>query len=371
MGGAVSSVVSGIGDAVGGVVQGVSDTISNVASSDIGKAALAAAAVAAANPELIPAITGSTGATALGDMAATGAGGGVTAGGIGGAAGAAGAASAVAAANAASGGGAAALGDMVGTGAGGGTTAGGIGGTAGANAAQAAVNAASGTSGLSSILSNVGGNKMDLSSFSSILNIASGINSLTGGGISSLLGVGPGSTPTGAQAQQMADPFSPYRNTLAGWYAGSLTPGAQTDITQMPGYSQYKSGVLDPAMDAAKRSAAASGQLYSGNEAMALQKVGQQGYYGFMTDYLNRLAQGSGATQSPATAAGMGLNQTAANQAAFSQGIGGIGQGIAGLFPSTTSAYSGPVTSALQGNVNTYGSGLQGFQAQQADIYGF
>ena len=169
-----------------------------------------------------------------------------------------------------------------------------------------------------------------------------------------------------------SDPFAPYRNTLAGWYAGAISPGAQTDITQMPGYSQYKSGVLDPAMDAAKRSGAASGMLYSGREKAALQDIGQRGYYGFMTDYLNRLAQGSGATQSPAPAASMGLNQTAANQQAFSQGLGGLGQGIAGLFPSTApTSYTGPVTSALQGNVDRYGSGLAGFEAQLADIYGY
>lgn len=337
MGGAVSDVVSSVGDAVGGVVQGVSDTVSSIGSSDLGKAALAAAAVATANPELIPAITGSTAGTALGDMAATGAGGGVTAGGIGGAAGATAAATAVANAAASGSTTAPVLGDMVATGAGQGVTSGGVGGATGAAQAQAAVDAASGAGGLSSILSSAGG-KMDLSSFSSILNIASGINSLTGGGISSLLGVGPGASPTGTQAQTMADPFSPYRNTLAAWYAGAITPGAQTDITQMPGYSQYKSGVLDPAMDASKRSAAASGMLYSGKEQAALQDIGQRGYYGFMTDYLNRLAQGSGATQSPATAAGMGLSQTAANQQAFSQGIGAIGQGIASVFGNTAAA---------------------------------
>lgn len=379
MGGAVSDVVSSVGDLGQGVINAVSDvgvsidqTVRDTLPGGWTTAALLAAGATYA-PEIgayittagetvpvggavtAPVTSGSVVATELPAFGSTAAGA------------ATGTALANAAAPAATG---TALGDMAGTGAGQGVTSGGIGGATGAAQAQAAVDAAKGASGLSSILSSAGG-QMDLSNFSSILNIASGINSLTGGGISNLLGIGPGSTPTGAQAQQMADPFSPYRNTLAGWYAGSLTPGAQTDITQMPGYSQYKSGVLDPAMEASKRSAAASGQLYSGNESMALQKVGQQGYYGFMTDYLNRLAQGSGATQSPATAAGMGLNQTAANQAAFSQGIGGIGQGIAGLFPSTTSAYSGPVTSALQGNVNTYGSGLQGFQAQQADIYGF
>jgi hypothetical protein len=162
----------------------------------------------------------------------------------------------------------------------------------------------------------------------------------------------------------MADPFSPYRNTLAGWYAGALTPGAQTDVTQMPGYSQYKSGVLDPAMDASKRSAAASGQLYSGNESLALQKTGQQGYYGFMTDYLNRLAQGSGATQAPATAAGMGLTQGSSNQQAFSQGVGAVGQGISGLFGggSPSSSYiGGSNMSGLFEGASNYSGGAGGY----------
>jgi hypothetical protein len=361
MGGAVSNVIDTVGDLGQGAIDTVSDigvsidqTVRETIPGGWTTAALIAAgayyapeigAYVTTAGETVPvggAVTAPVTSTALGDMAATGAGGGLTSGGIGGAAGAAAAASSVAAANASAGGGATTLGDMAGTGAGGGTTSGGVGGATGAAQAQAAVDAAKGAGGLSSILSSAGG-KMDLSNFSSILNIASGINSLTGGGVSSALGFGPGSTATGAQAQQMADPFSPYRNTLAGWYAGALTPGAQTDITQMPGYSQYKSGVLDPAMDASKRSAAASGQLYSGNEQLALQKTGQQGYYGFMTDYLNRLAQGSGATQNPAQAAGMGLSQASSNQQAFSQGVGAVGQGISGLFGggSPSSSYVG------------------------------
>lgn len=186
-------------------------------------------------------------------------------------------------------------------------------------------------SSLPSIVGSSGGN-MNLSDFSSALNIASSVNSLTGGGVSNLLG-GPGSV-SGSEAQQMADPFAPYRSNLAQMYSGALQPGASMDITKLPGYSQYTSGVLDPAMEASKRSAGASGMLYSGREAAALQDIGQRGYYSFMTDYLNRLAQGSGAVVNPATAAGLGLSQTTANQQAFSQGLGGLGQGIAGLFGS-------------------------------------
>ena len=195
-------------------------------------------------------------------------------------------------------------------------------------------------SSLPSIVGPSGGN-MNLSDFSSALNIASSVNSLTGGGVSNLLG-GPGSV-SGSEAQQMADPFAPYRSNLAQMYSGALQPGTTMDVTRMPGYSQYTSGVLNPAMEASKRSAGASGMLYSGREAAALQDIGQRGYYSFMTDYLNRLAQGSGAVVNPAQAAGLGLSQTTANQQAFSQGLGGLGQGIAGLYPGSSTNTMGNV----------------------------
>jgi hypothetical protein len=163
------------------------------------------------------------------------------------------------------------------------------------------------------------------------LTIAGGVNSLTGGGVTNMLGLGPKSA-SGAQAQQMADPFSQYRGKLAEMYSGALQPGAPSNIEAMPGFTQYKTGVLDPAMEASKRSAAASGQLYSGAESAQLQKTGQQGYYGFMTDYLNRLATGSGAGAAPSTGAGVGLAQANLNQQGVMQGIGGISTGLAGLY---------------------------------------
>lgn len=153
-------------------------------------------------------------------------------------------------------------------------------------------------------------------SLSSIFSIASGINAM-------------GNQSSGAQS--LADPFSPYRANLAAQYAGALQPGTQIDITKMPGYSQYQSGVMDPAMEAVKRSMAVRGMNQSGNELLALQETGQKGYYGFMADYLNRLAQGSGAVNNPAQAAGMGIEQQNLNQRATMQGIGAIGQGLSGL----------------------------------------
>jgi len=194
-----------------------------------------------------------------------------------------------------------------------------------------------------------------LTGLSSVLGIAGGINSLTGGGITSALGFGDKS-PSGAQAQQMADPFSQYRSQLGAQYAGALAPGGKTDITQMPGYSQFESGVMQPSLEASQRKAAGAGMLYSGNEQQALQQTAQGGYYGFMTDYMNRLAQGSGAVQNPAQAAGMGLGQGQYNQANVMSGIGAIGQGLSGFKSATPDATTG-LTYAPTAGYGQYAAG--------------
>jgi hypothetical protein len=113
--------------------------------------------------------------------------------------------------------------------------------------------------------------------------------------------------------------------------------------------------------------------LYSGKEQQELQKVGQQGYYGFMTDYMNRLAQGSGAVNNPATAAGMGLAQAGQNQQGFMQGLGALGTSVSGLqnqfsgsvSPADTAAisqYSSPVNIAGAGGAAT-ATGAENFMA--------
>ena len=127
----------------------------------------------------------------------------------------------------------------------------------------------------------------------------------------------------------------------------------RSDVAKMPGFTAYKSGVLDPALSAAQRTAGASGQLYSGGESAALTKIGQQGYYGFMTDYLNRLAQGSGATQNPATAVGMGLQAGQAGWQSLGQGVGSLAQQFAGSSGFNTAgnyntSYAAPITDASQ-----------------------
>ena len=171
---------------------------------------------------------------------------------------------------------------------------------------------------------------MGIETIAAAVGIAGGINSLTGGGVSKLFG-GSGST-SGADAQKMADPFSQYRSKLGEMYMGALTPGSSSNIQSMPGFTQFKTGVLDPALDASKASASKSGQLYSGAESAQLTKIGEGGYSAFMTDYLNRLATGSGAGAAPSSGAGIGLAQAGLNQQGFSQGLGAISTGLSGLY---------------------------------------
>ena len=181
-----------------------------------------------------------------------------------------------------------------------------------------------------------------LGTLASVVGIAGGIKALTSS-----------SSSAGAQAQQAADPFSGYRSQLGEMYAGALQPGATSNIQNMPGFTQFNTGVLQPAMQASQRAAAATGNLYSGAEQLQLQKVGQQGYYGFMTDYMNRLAQGSGAVNNPAQAAALGYNAQNASDQSFMQGLGGIAQGLRGFASSgTTNLPAGYDTPQLQGGYN-------------------
>lgn len=207
-----------------------------------------------------------------------------------------------------------------------------------------------------------------------IATIAVAANSLSGGGITNALGFGGGGSGSvgggsGAGVQQAADPFAPYRGSLATMYSGALMPGAETDPTKMPGYTQFKSGVLDPALEASKRSSAASGMLRSGNEQIALENTAQKGYYGFMTDYMNRLAQGSGATNNPATAVGMGVAQGNLNDAAVMQGFSGLATGASKLF-SSNSGFSDNYGWSNGGNgtidVNGYSGSVGNYFAPQA-----
>ena len=187
---------------------------------------------------------------------------------------------------------------------------------------------------------------MGLETIGSVVGIASGLNSIFGGG-------GGGS---GSQAQTAVDPFASYRGNLASMYSGMLQPGAKTDITKMPGYDQFQTGVMDPALEASKRTSAASGMLRSGNEQIALEKTAQQGYYGFMQDYMNRLATGSGAGYAPTQGGMSGIAQGNLNQQAQMQGIGGI---LTGAKQLQGNSYAPNETAVAYGQTSGYSDGSQ------------
>jgi len=180
---------------------------------------------------------------------------------------------------------------------------------------------------------------MSLATTASVVAIAGGVNSLTGGGITNVLGLGPNTSGTVNQA----NPMAPYQAQLAGMYAGYLQPGQNPNIQQMPGYTQFQQGVLDPALAANKASAASSGMLYSGNEAAALQNLGQNQYSAFMNNYMSQLSGGAGAGFNPASAAQLGAQQANLANQGIAQGFGSVATGLRG-FGSGATGSTGAIT---------------------------
>ena len=175
---------------------------------------------------------------------------------------------------------------------------------------------------------------------------------------------------SGVSSAAGADPYASYRGGAAQAYNQALLGGG-IPTAQMPGYNQYQNNIINPAMQASQRQGAAAGMLYSGGEKVALQGVAQQGYSNFYNDYLNRLAQASGATQNPANAVELGLRanqQNMANQQYYmgqlTQGLGNLsklGFGSGNVTPTPSSAYTdpylgtwtsnGPMTSSYSGQI--------------------
>lgn len=188
------------------------------------------------------------------------------------------------------------------------------------------------------------------------VNIAAGVNAVTGGSVTKALGFGGGGSgaSTGAgSTTAAANPMAPYQAQLAQMYAGYLQPGQNANPQSMPGYTQFQTGVVAPAEQASQRAAANTGMLYSGNEAQALQGVAQQGYSGFMNNYLSQLSGGAGAGFNPAAAAQLGATQQNAQQQAIMQGLGAVSTGLSGLsgqFGDSQASSNG------QYGTNTYGN---------------
>jgi hypothetical protein len=195
---------------------------------------------------------------------------------------------------------------------------------------------------------------MSAAAVASYVGIAAGVNSLTGGGVSKLFG-GQGQQ-SGASATATANPMAPYQAQLAQMYQGYLQPGASSNIQAMPGFSQFQTGVLNPALQASQSAAASTGQLYSGAESAQLEQIGQKGYSGFMQNYLSNLY--SGATGGALAGQQAGNTVNTANQQAFQQGLGSLATGLQGFAgnPNVGSGYnlntSGGVQNYFQSSTN-------------------
>ena len=186
-----------------------------------------------------------------------------------------------------------------------------------------------------------------LGAVSSVVGIASGVNSLFGGGSS---GGGGG----GGQGQY--DPYGQYRGQAA-TQLNQLMNNPSLAMGQ-PGYQQ----TLQQGTRAAQRGAAATGQLQSGAEQMALQDVGQQTFGSYYNQQLANLMQLSGASQSPASA---GFAQQQAASLAQARQFGGINQltsGLGGL--ASSNLFSNPSTNTNPNNTSYFGGSGGGWVAQ-------
>jgi len=169
----------------------------------------------------------------------------------------------------------------------------------------------------------------------SLATVAAGVG--IAGGIKTLMADGSeapsgGGTTAGGTVY---DPFAQYRSQFGSQLAGMMSPGASFG-TSDPSYDwRFNQG-----LEAVNRTAAAKGQLGSGNRLQELMKYGQgmaSTEFGAQFGRLSSLA-GVGTT--------MGSNQGALAQQQEQTGWNAVGQGLgslAGTWDSSanTSAYSG------------------------------
>lgn len=169
---------------------------------------------------------------------------------------------------------------------------------------------------------------LELGGAAAAVGVASGVSSLFGGDS------GGGGGVSSSQAAQMADPFMRYRGQFGSQLVNLMND--PSSVKNLPGYQfAYNQG-----LQSLQRGMAATGQVQSGNEQIALQQYGEQFANQYFTDQFNRLALLSGAQwQSGTGAAQSALNASAYNQNLQNQGYSAIMQGMKGL--SNTNWYSG------------------------------
>jgi hypothetical protein len=187
---------------------------------------------------------------------------------------------------------------------------------------------------------------MSASVAASVVGIAAGVNSLSGGAITNAFGGGGGSSGGGSVNQGTYDPYGQYRGQAAS-QLNTLMNNPSLAMSQ-PGYQQQ----LQQGQEQSQRGAAATGMLQSGAEASALQSQGQNTFASFYNSQLANLMQLSGASQNPAAAALAQQQGATAAQNRMLQGTGTLTSGLStlgGLFSGSGSNLGGGLS-------NYYGS---------------
>lgn len=189
-------------------------------------------------------------------------------------------------------------------------------------------------------------------------SVGMGLNTIMG----NPLGLGGGGQQ-GQQAQQMVDPFAPYRQSYAqllnqymGMGVGGAPGGTPTTLgggpfamrqagagaPTGPGMTGMSPtfGLNDPAyqtaLDIGLQGVQRANPGASGNALLALQKYGVTYQDQFSQEMFNQLAMLSGATTSPVYGGQAGINAANAASANQSTAMGGMMTGLSKLFPSST-----------------------------------
>lgn len=161
-----------------------------------------------------------------------------------------------------------------------------------------------------------------------------------------------------SQAQQMVDPFAPYRQQY-GQMLNQLI-GDPTRVQSMAGYNAQ----LQAGTQAVERGLAARGQIGSGQEQIALQNLGSSQFNQYYNEQYNRLAQLSGASTSPAAGGQAGLNTALINQQRQSAFAGAL----ASIIGPSVGSYSGNYLQGLFSSTpqgTSYGQGGTGMDLNQ------
>lgn len=181
----------------------------------------------------------------------------------------------------------------------------------------------------------------------SVVGIASGVNSLFGGG------GGGGDSST-------YDPYAPYRGAAAEKLNSLMFD--PSSVYAQPGFQ----GSLEQGIKTSQRGAAATGNLMSGGESASLFGIGQNTFNSYYNNMMANLMQMSGASASPSAAGQAQASMIQANSNANQRSLTNIAGGMGGL----QSWYSSPSSSYNAGSYSTAGSGNFGTGGVQRDSLG-